>query len=81
MGALIIHSEWALAKRMAVEWHPLGQFQIFLEGTGMLWHPIFFPSPFDKENQNTIDQFSDFCAKWQPELEKRGVKLAEPPED
>jgi hypothetical protein len=80
MNAIIIHPEWALAKRMAGEWHPIGQFMLFVDGTKLPWFGLVADG-FDIAHEHTISAFGKFCARWQPELEKRGIKIAEPPED
>lgn len=85
---IIIHPEWDLAKRMVAEWHPIGQFMIFIEATKSPWFGIslIFYDEVDGLDAKTlisfqdltIKKFGEFCRKWEPELKKRGVKFAEP---
>lgn len=77
MSALILHPDWELAKRMALEWHPAGQFMIFVEGKRMPWYGLVADG-HDDEHTATIKAFGEFCSHWQPELKKRGIKIAEP---
>lgn len=55
-----------LARRMIEDEHPIHQWAVFLDFTGLPWGGALAD---DADSANTMKVFSAFCRKWEPRIQ------------